>query len=101
MLEVIEYPRVPDSYQRKIQVKLLWYKKHGDSLVGEESLEGLSLQKLQSIFDVHISNALFNCWHVKRCHAVELQDRVSHRIAVKKFTYFVEQEAAMTRLNLI
>ena len=101
MSEMIEYPLIPADFQRKIRVKLLWYKKHSDALVGEESIEGLTLHNLQSIFDVYISNALFNCWHVKRCHAIELQDLADHHIAVKKFTYFIEQEVVMKKLKLM
>ena len=92
MSQVIEYPRVPDDCKHKIQVKLRWFRKHGETLIGEESLEELTLHDLQDIFDVYINNALFNCWHVKTRHARVLQRLTNHRIAIKKFTYFVEQE---------
>lgn len=93
MAKAIEYPRVPDDYKHNIQVKLRWYRKHGESMVGEENLEFLSLHDLQDIFDVYINSALLNCWHVKTRHARILQRLTSHRISVKKFLYFVEQEA--------
>lgn len=93
MEKINAYPRVPDDYKNKLQIKLRWYKQCGSSLVGEENLEFLNLHDLQDIFDVYINSALLNCWHVKTRHARKLQRITSHRIAVKKFLYFVEQEA--------
>ncbi len=88
-----KYPRVPDDFINKIHVRLCWYKKHGESLVGEEELDFLTLHDLQDIFDVYIDNHSLNIWHVKTRQARSLQRLISHRIKINKFIYFVEQKS--------
>ena len=92
MAEENKYPRVQDNYKHKIQVKLNWYNKHGESLVGEEKLDFLTLHDLQDIFDVFIDNVQLNFWHVKTRHARRLQRITNHHIEIKKYIYFVEQQ---------
>ncbi|MCW9012356.1 MAG: hypothetical protein OQL06_01135 [Gammaproteobacteria bacterium] len=89
----VAYPRIPKNDEHKIRVKICWYKKHSEAQMGEEILDELTLHDLQDIFDVYINNALYNCWHVKTRHARALQRMTQHRIAIKNYSYFVEQEA--------
>ena len=86
------YPKVFDQQQNAIKVKLRWFKKHCDTLIGEESIDQLSLHDLQDLFDVYIDNDICNVWHVKTRQARHLQKITEHKISVRKFSYFVEQE---------
>ena len=87
------YPRAPDALKHEIYVRIFWYHKHGESLMGEEKLDFLSLYDLQDIFDVYIDNVTLNFWHVKTREARLLQRLISHRININKFIYFVEQKS--------
>jgi hypothetical protein len=93
MAKQIYYPDIPESFAHKIYVKLCWYTKHGESLVGEESIECITLNDLQNIFNVYIDNAHLNYWHVKTRHARAIQRLTRHQILINKFIYFIEQKS--------
>jgi len=95
MPEPEKYPRVPDAFIIEINVSLFWYKKHCNTLVGEEKLELITLHDLQDIFDVYIDNASLNFWHVKTRQARALQRLIKHRIKINQFMYFVEQKSCL------
>jgi len=95
MSEPEKYPRVPDAFIVEIEVRLFWYKKHSDALIGEEKLDFLTLHDLQDIFDVYIDNASLNFWHVKTRQARELQRLIKHRIKINQYMYFVEQKSLL------
>jgi len=93
MSEPDQYPRVPDAFIKEIDVRLFWYKKHSEMLVGEEKMELITLHDLQDIFDVYIDNAALNFWHVKTRQARVIQPLIKHRIKIDRYLYFVEQKS--------
>lgn len=89
----VKYPRIPDVFNETTNVRLCWYRKHGEVLVGEEKLSSITLHDLQDIFDVYIDNRALNYWHVKTRQARILQRLTEHKIKMQHFIYFVEQKA--------
>lgn len=98
MAEPKTYPRIPDNNKYKINVKMSWYRKYSETLVGEELLNALTLHDLQDIFDTYINSALYNCWQVRTRHARALQRITQHHISINNFSYFVVQEIDYSHL---
>lgn len=71
--------------------RLRWYKKHTETLVGEEFLIRMSISELHALFNVFMSNMDYHCWHVKTRQARVLNKIAKHKLSLDKFEYFVEQ----------
>jgi len=97
--QTIAYPKASFQVQGNIKVKLRWFKKNGGTLVGEESIDQLSLHDLQDLFDVYIDNDVYNVWYVRVRHARWLQDKTEHKISLNKYSYFIEQESIHDNFN--
>ncbi len=76
--------------KESFELVLNWYKLNGKNLVGEESLQQLSIRKLMKILGNPIWNQLYHCWTVELKHMPELQPYVEHKFDPEKFVYFIE-----------
>lgn len=73
---------------------LRWYEKDGDAFVGEVPLKGLSLARLQVLFDVPAHDPMYDSCPVRTEHVASLQTKIDHAIDLEHYAYFVEADAA-------
>ncbi len=70
---------------------LTTFEKHGDELISEHKLEGITLPELQALFNEPSDNPMYDCYPVTAAQVKRLQEAVlDHRIDLQKFDYFVE-----------
>ena len=72
---------------------LRWFEAHGDRLVGEKQLKKITLEELQTMFSVN-ADPMFDCFRVQAPQVARLELAIGDRIALDRFEYFVEADAA-------
>jgi hypothetical protein len=83
---------VPDD--TNVTLVLNWYEKSGSDLIGEETVDDLSLDEILGLFEAPFWNKNFQCWAIEDMHVSALQPHVRHPINTKKFAYFIEAYTA-------
>lgn len=77
---------------KSTHVKLIlnWYEIKGNHLIGEDNIHNMSSDDILNLFNTPFWNELYHCWSVDKSKVETLQKNVSHKIDVKKYSYFVE-----------
>jgi hypothetical protein len=73
-----------------IKILLNWYELEGKSQIGEEEMQGLSIEDILSLFDAPFWNGLYQCWAVETQHVAALQPHIGHIIEPHRYAYFIE-----------
>lgn len=78
------------SENANVTLVLNWYEKSGNSLIGEEVIQGMNLDEILNMFEAPFWNKNFQCWAIDDSHVANIQPHVKHILEPKKYCYFIE-----------
>ena len=73
-----------------VTLVLNWYEKTGKDLVGEETIQDLTLDRILDLFEAPFWNKNFQCWAIDDSHIASIQPHVEHQFDTRKYSYFIE-----------
>lgn len=73
-----------------VTLVLNWYEKTGNDLVGEETINDLTLDSILDLFEAPFWNKNFQCWAIDDSHIASIQPHVKHHLDTQKYSYFIE-----------
>ncbi|MGL6341934.1 MAG: DUF7683 domain-containing protein [Waterburya sp.] len=84
-----------ESDQRTLKPKidriLRWFEKEGDDLVGEKTIDNISLELLQKLFGIDSENPMYDCYPVESAEQINyLQNLLNFELDTKSYDYFIE-----------
>ena len=70
---------------------LRWFKKEGDDLVGEKTINNINLEHLQKLFEINSENPMYDCYLLKSTEQINyLQSLLNFKLDTKSYDYFIE-----------
>ena len=89
-LKVINFRRSSVPKKTNVTLVLNWYEKTGNNLIGEETIQDLTLDNILGLFDAPFWNKNFQCWAIDESHIEAIQPHVQHPLDMQKYSYFIE-----------
>jgi hypothetical protein len=75
----------------KINRVLRWFEKEEDNLVGEKTIDNVSLEYLQKLFEVDSENPMYDCYPIESSEQIDyLQNLLNFELDTKSYDYFIE-----------
>ncbi len=70
---------------------LRWFEKEGDNLIGEKTINNISLEQLQKTFEIDSENPMYDCYPVESAEQINyLQSLLNFNLDIKSYDYFIE-----------
>jgi hypothetical protein len=78
----------------KINRVLRWFEKEGENLIGQKTIDNISLEQLQKLFGIDSQNPMYDCYLVESDEQINyLQSLLDFQLDTQSYDYLVECEA--------
>lgn len=84
---------IPDLNSSNVIRRIRWYEKSGDRLIGETTLNTISLTELQTWFGAPADDPLYDCYPVSMPQASHLQQKLEEQLDLDQYSYYLECDA--------
>lgn len=79
----------PSSVVRLVR----WYEKSGDQLLGELTLQDISLTELQTLFGESAANPMYDSYPISISQASHLEQKLNQQFDLDQYSYYLECDA--------
>lgn len=79
----------PSSVVRLVR----WYEKSGDQLLGELTLQDISLTELQTLFGESAANPMYDSYPISVSQASHLEQKLNQQFDLDQYSYYLECDA--------
>jgi hypothetical protein len=77
----------------KINRVLRWFEKEGENLIGQKTIDNISLEQLQKLFSIDSQNPMYDCYLVESDEQINyLQNLLDFQLDTQSYDYLVECE---------